>query len=45
MPTRLRDLDFPREGLARVLEDSLKIQKFTRGLKRDFHKPWCSTTE
>lgn len=34
MPTRLRDLDFPREGLARVLENSLK--NFNADPKREF---------
>ncbi|MEO8442443.1 MAG: iron-containing alcohol dehydrogenase family protein [Betaproteobacteria bacterium] len=34
MPTRLRDLDFPREGLAQVLENSLK--NFNADPKREF---------
>ena len=34
MPTRLRDLDFPREGLAAVLENSLK--NFNADPKREF---------
>ena len=34
MPTRLRDLDFPREGLAQVLEGSLK--NFNADPKREF---------
>jgi alcohol dehydrogenase class IV len=34
MPTRLRELDFPREGLARVLENSLK--NFNADPKREF---------
>ena len=34
MPTRLRDLDFPREGLGQVLENSLK--NFNADPKREF---------
>jgi hypothetical protein len=34
MPTRLRELDFPREGLVRVLENSLK--NFNADPKREF---------
>lgn len=34
MPIRLRELDFPREGLARVLENSLK--NFNADPKREF---------
>lgn len=34
MPTRLRDLDFPREGLEKVLENSLK--NFNADPKREF---------
>ena len=34
MPTRLRELDFPREGLGRVLENSLK--NFNADPKREF---------
>src|SRR4051812_17983343 len=34
MPTRLRDLDFPRDGLGRVLENSLK--NFNADPKREF---------
>jgi alcohol dehydrogenase class IV len=34
MPTRLRDLDFPREGLNQVLENSLK--NFNADPKREF---------
>jgi alcohol dehydrogenase class IV len=34
MPTRLRDLDFPREGLDKVLENSLK--NFNADPKREF---------
>ncbi len=34
MPTRLRDLEFPREGLAQVLENSLK--NFNADPKREF---------
>jgi len=34
MPTRLRDLDFPREGLDQVLENSLK--NFNADPKREF---------
>ena len=34
MPTRLRDLDFPREGLAQVLDNSLK--NFNADPKREF---------
>ncbi|MEO7726985.1 MAG: iron-containing alcohol dehydrogenase, partial [Burkholderiales bacterium] len=34
MPTRLRDLDFPREGLKNVLENSLK--NFNADPKREF---------
>ena len=34
MPTRLRELDFPREGLERVLENSLK--NFNADPKREF---------
>ena len=34
MPTRLRELDFPREGLARVLENSLK--NFNADPNREF---------
>ena len=34
MPTRLRELDLPREGLIRVLENSLK--NFNADPKREF---------
>ena len=34
MPTRLRELDFPREGLVKVLENSLK--NFNADPKREF---------
>ena len=34
MPTRLRELDFPREGLSRVLENSIK--NFNADPKREF---------
>jgi alcohol dehydrogenase class IV len=34
MPTRLRDLDFPRDGLTQVLENSLK--NFNADPKREF---------
>ena len=34
MPTRLRDLEFPREGLDQVLENSLK--NFNADPKREF---------
>ena len=34
MPTRLRDLDFPREGLGQVLENSLK--NFNADPQREF---------
>ncbi len=34
MPTRLRELEFPREGLDQVLENSLK--NFNADPKREF---------
>ena len=34
MPTRLRELDLPRDGLARLLESSLK--NFNADPKREF---------